>query len=330
MFQPFLCCVLLISFKSLSVYSFENKSNNSIEKVVNVSGNFEKINTFNASDILNKTTYNEAEANLTTARNDNMTINETAVEMAGNQSRTSNQTEMPVSKRPEGRSLKDLSPGAEYLLSVASVEDANDGSWENLPYLKTFIEKGSLDHYEPNSDNKRKPSTGYPHFPNSMMEMISLMTANNKVDKEDEKESAEKPTSFLAKLGVDPMNALVAALIPFSLLLAAVIPVLTNQFMTGLYIPSVYTIATGARKERSLNDSDSTEYFMPILESIASFGAKTFEDITKEKPDETKVRFVKEALEMISNFVNEKWMSLFSGFHRNKQFCSQGNCTSSH
>ncbi|GIX71732.1 uncharacterized protein CEXT_611261 [Caerostris extrusa] len=143
------------------------------------------------------------------------------------------------------------------------------------------------------------------------MEMMSLMTANNKVDEEDEKESTEKPASFLAKLGVDPMNALVAALIPFSLLLAAVIPVLTNQFMTGLYIPSVYTIATGARKERSLNDSDSAEYFMPILESIASYGAKTFEDITKEKPDETKVRFVKEALEMIGNFVNEKWMSLF-------------------
>ncbi|GBL57096.1 hypothetical protein AVEN_44355-1 [Araneus ventricosus] len=158
------------------------------------------------------------------------------------------------------------------------------------------------------------------------MEIMSLMSAMRK----DDQKSEEKPTGFLAKLSTDPMNIILAAIIPFSLLLAAVIPVLTNQLMTGMYIPAVYTIATGERTERSMRGSNSSEFFTPILEKIAYLGAKASEDATTDKPDETKARFVKVVVEMITKFVHEKWMKHFGGMQNTKNNCSPDNCTNSH
>ncbi|GFS77338.1 uncharacterized protein NPIL_166191 [Nephila pilipes] len=272
-------------------------------------------------------TVNVTEAVSTSNKNRSMVL----VEHAFNETVNQNETSGPSPMGPEGRSLKNLSPGEEYLLSVTSWEDVADSSWESLPYLKTLIQKGGFDFDEDTYlDTKKKSTPEQLSTSDKMTNMMDFLLTMNKADADDREstEVSEKPTGFLAKLAMDPMNFILAAVIPFSLLLAAVIPILTNQFMTGLYMPSVYTIATGERMDRSLNDFNSTEFFGPMIDSITSFGAKTFEDLSKEKPDEIKVRFVKEALEMISNFVNEKWMSLFSGSM--PHHCVHGNCSSVH
>ncbi|GBL96304.1 hypothetical protein AVEN_238674-1 [Araneus ventricosus] len=323
---------LLISLKALFALAFQDNSTDNAPQTAKGS--------FGIADNLNSSSINEM-SNQTVLNGTEPTVNynmkhDVAMDRSGSVFNASmNETTVhpnngSSSKGPEGRSLKDLSPGEEYLLSVASMEDVADGSWENLPFLKGLIKNGIFDLTGKPKDNTMKESSGQASVPNNMMEMMSLMSAMKKADEDDDQKSEEKPTGFLAKLAMDPMNILLAAIIPFSLLLAAVIPVLTNQLMTGIYIPSVYTIATGERKERSVKDLNSTEFFVPILESIASFSAKAFEDVTKEKPDETKVRFVKEVVDKITTFVSQKWMQLFGGLPGPIKTCSHGNCTNNH
>ncbi|GFV47454.1 uncharacterized protein TNCV_4831101 [Trichonephila clavipes] len=322
------CYLALVLLKVLIVFADQNKpSNDTVKTPV-----FFEAETKQNISTWNKTLSKSSTSNVTEAvsiynKNQSMIYSEQSF----NKTIIHNETSQVPSMEPKGRSLKNLSPGEEYLLSVTSWEDVEDSSWESLPYLKTLIQKGSFDFEEDTDSDKKKESTPeQPSTPNKITNMMDFMLAMNKADagEKESTEMAEKPTGFLAKLAMDPMNIILAAVIPFSLLLAAVIPILTNQFMTGLYMPSVYTIATGERKERSMNDFSSTEFFGPMIDSITSFGAKTFDDLTKEKPNETKVRFVKEALEMISNFMNEKWMNLFGGSVQHH--CVHGNCTKGH
>ncbi|KAF8763872.1 hypothetical protein HNY73_022007 [Argiope bruennichi] len=329
MLGSFYYLTLLVSLEALFALGFQNDStDNGLQIPKGISGIAEKFNSSSIKEVFDKTIQNGTES----AVNGSMKYDVAKDRYGLLLNRSMNETTTllnngSVSKRPEARNLEDLSPGEEYLLSVASMEDIADGSWENLPFLKSLIKKGIFDMVDKPDDGKMKESSGQPAMPSDMMEMMSMMSAMKKVDKDDDQNSEEKPTGFLAKLAMDPMNILLAAVIPFSLLLAAVIPVLTNQLMTGMYIPSVYTIATGERKERNLKDSDLPEFFVPILESITSFSAKAFEDITKDKPDETKVRFVKEVVDKITHFVNQKWMQLFGGMPNPIKNCSQGNCT---
>lgn len=245
-----------------------------------------------------------------------------------------------LSRAKDSRSLNSLSPGEEYLLSVVTLEDAKDSQFGNLPHLKKFLQQGNIDFgTDSKPENSKRPEEPIeidtnrddsslkhsipPRLLNMMEAFSNLQKADVVVQVTD-----NKPTGFLDSLTSNPLNFILTAVIPLSLLLAAVVPILTNLLMTGLYIPPITSIATGV-KGRSLDDANSTEYFVPILESIASFGAKTFEDVTKENAEEAKVRFVKEALEMITSFVNQKWFSLFGGVSKMSNICTQNNCTSS-
>ncbi|GIZ02541.1 uncharacterized protein CEXT_574851 [Caerostris extrusa] len=95
-----------------------------------------------------------------------------------------------------------------------------------------------------------------------------------------------------------------------------------------MYMPMVSTTATGDRRGRDLEETNSTEFFTPLLESLVSLGNKTFEDVTEDKYDETKARFLKQAFQMVSSFVNEKWMSLYNRLSKRKNPCGPNNCTS--
>lgn len=86
--------------------------------------------------------------------------------------------------------------------------------------------------------------------------------------------SEQKPTGFLAKLGSDPALLLIAASIPISLLLAAVLPAVMNMLMNGNNVPTITTTATG-NKGRNGQQVDIMPYLTPFMEAIGTFGVKS-------------------------------------------------------
>ncbi|GIY03463.1 uncharacterized protein CDAR_28791 [Caerostris darwini] len=300
------------------------------------------------SDILNKRVVLSDTGNNTTDNqsikaddiglksNDTKRHNETifdGVFQISNFSETVNQTIIKEESRkshlrPQARSLRNLSPGEEFLLSVANLEDAKSQNWRRLPYLMSFLQKANAMNAGKGAQSTMKRKSGNPgqsEWPLEMSDMINLM---NGMDKDDSESEQEKPSSsLLSKLSADPMSLILPALIPVSVLLAAVIPLLSDQFTTGMYMPMVSTTATGDRRGRDLEETNSAEFFTPLLESLVSLGNKTFEDVTEDKYDETKARFLKQAFQMVSSFVNEKWMSLYNRLSKRKNPCGPNNCT---
>ncbi|GFR15954.1 uncharacterized protein TNCT_231961 [Trichonephila clavata] len=230
-----------------------------------------------------------------------------------NQNKTNEEPEK-LSRKPRGRSSRYLSPGQEFLLSVADLEDVRGSNLKKLPYLMNFLQMNRQ------ITRRKGGNTEHLDWP---QEMLDLMRAAGGFDKSD-----EKPTSFLSNFSSDPMNLILPVVIPVSILLAAVLPLLSHQFTTGLYMPMVSTTATGDKRGRNLEDKNSTDLFVPLLESLVSLGAETFDDVTEESYDETKARFLKQAYEMVTSFVNEKWKGLSNKFLRSNGSCKdKNNCT---
>ncbi|GFU00238.1 uncharacterized protein NPIL_359821 [Nephila pilipes] len=231
---------------------------------------------------------------------------------------STNEEPEKLSRKPRERSVRQLSPGQEFLLSVANLEDVKGSNLKKLPYLMNLLQM--------NRQISRRKS-GNPEQFEWPLEMLDLMKATSGFDKADEDED-EKSTGFLAKFSADPMNFILPVIIPVSILVAAVLPLLSDQFTTGMYMPMVSTTATGDRRGRNFEDKNSTEFFVPLLESLVTLGAETFDDVTEERYDETKARFIKQAFEMVTSFVNEKWKALSNKFLKNNGSCKgKKNCT---
>ncbi|KAG8201942.1 hypothetical protein JTE90_027418 [Oedothorax gibbosus] len=245
-----------------------------------------------------------------------------------------NYVDLQQNLRKDGRTLNHLTPGEEYLLSVVTIDDAKNNQFDKLPHLMKILQKGNFDiDGKPapvvKADERVKSNTSREDiklkqpFPSRFYSMMETFTNLKKADND-----ATNTVGFFDSFASDPVNFILSTIIPLSLLLAAVVPLLTNLLMTGLYIPPIVSSIANNRG-RSVEDTNSTEFFVPILESIASFGVKTFEDVTKENADETNVRFVKEALDMVTSFVNKKWLSLFGGVSQlNNECLKNTNCAS--
>ena len=230
-------------------------------------------------------------------------------------------------KRSGSRSFEFLTPGQEFLLSVASYEDAKGSSWESVPYLLNILQAGKLDSKNTEISQKNDKNTEIV-FPMRMMQMMKVMTAMEKADKNNEIEDKETTSfsSFLQKLSRDPQNILLAAIIPFSILLAAVIPLLKNQLSSGSLLN---TINTSAGNGKSYQQRQFLENLVPILEGITKFGSQFSNDVTKESGDKKKVNVLKNILNYISNFISEKWIKNFPStpVQRIRSSCSGNNCS---
>ncbi|GBM08567.1 hypothetical protein AVEN_69782-1 [Araneus ventricosus] len=238
------------------------------------------------------------------------------------QSATSEELKIPQ-KNVQKRSIRNLSPGEEFLLSVANYEDAKSRDWRRLPYLMSLLQKGKLNVAKGSKTlAKRKADVNrQSEWPMEMLEMMQNL------EEEDKSDESDKSTSLLSKWSADPMSLILSAIIPISVLIAAVLPILSDQFTTGMYIPTVSTTATGDRSVRKLEEKNTTEFFAPLLESLVSLGAQTFEDITEERYNETKTRFLKETFEKMTSFVSDRWKRLRNRFSKHKISCDQKNCT---
>lgn len=92
--------------------------------------------------------------------------------------------------------------------------------------------------------------------------------------------------SFLSKLGSDPKSlAILAAIIPLSIVLMSFVPVLINYFTTGAAtaaqtvltpgLPSVITSIASSRMARAFEDVENIE---KLIEGIVDFGAQVMEE----------------------------------------------------
>lgn len=239
-----------------------------------------------------------------------------------------NSTTNKLKKRSGVRSIDFLTPGQEFLLSVAGYEDTKGSSWESVPYLMNFIQSGKLD-VKHNGISEKNDKYSASDFPMSMMQMMKMMKAMDKADKHNNGDSDEEVSvfsGFLQSLAQDPKNILLAAIIPFSLLLAAVIPLLVNQMSSGSFLNTITTTASGGK---AYEQRQFLEKVVPILDGIASFGSKISEEMTKQTADKKKLSVLKNILNYISSFITEKWIQKLAStpVQRQRSSCTGINCS---
>lgn len=232
-------------------------------------------------------------------------------------------------KGKESRGLKHLTPGEEFLLSVASFEDTKGTAFESLPHLMKVLQSGRLDLKSNGNNDKKNAKGGITAFPMRIREMMKVMSVMNKADDDEDNIATMKPTSILSKLSEDPMNILLAAIIPFSLLLAAVIPLLFNQLTNGAIFPSITTVATGNGK--SSQEGHFAEQFIPILESISHIGSHINKEISSTKTERNSINIIKSILELVTSFINDKLINSFAStvVHRMRS-CDGSKCSRKH
>lgn len=239
-----------------------------------------------------------------------------------------NSTLNKLKKRSGARSIDFLTPGQEFLLSIAGYEDAKVSSWDSVPYLMNVLQTGKLE-VKHNRISEKNDKHLESDFPMSMMQMMKMMTAMDKADKHNNGDSDEEVSvfsGFLQSLAQDPKNILLAAIIPFSLLLAAVIPLLVNQMSSGSFLNTITTTASGGK---AYEQRQFLENVVPTLDGIASFGSKMSEEMTKQTTDKKKLNVLKNILNYISSFITEKWIQklISTPVQRQRSSCSGINCS---
>ncbi|GFQ82212.1 uncharacterized protein TNCT_328571 [Trichonephila clavata] len=145
----------------------------------------------------------------------------------------------------------------------------------------------------------------------------------------------EKPTGLLAKLKSEPIVVLLAAVVPLSLLLAAVLPSLIKTIMAGsMTTPPATTTATGneGRKHRG----DDPSYIASVLKAIENVSILNGqEDLCLQKVvcqvvkgiEGTKYRSVQENVFEMLPLVPEVWLEKF-GLKEVKEVLKNGSCES--
>lgn len=185
---------------------------------------------------------------------------------------------------------------------------------------------------------------GYPVYPSffkggkpgdseASPDIASMMLALNNMD------SSKKPDDggILSKLVSDPKSAAVAALIPLSIVAAAVVPVLMNYMMTGAGgANGPQTITTTATDNKNGRSLDAFNNFDFLLEGIANFARSMDDDECIQKtvcrvasgdqnvsvPD-----YVRKAATKVISFVNDDMANSF-GVQSIVEGVKKGSCDS--
>ncbi|GFS41611.1 uncharacterized protein NPIL_455531 [Nephila pilipes] len=126
----------------------------------------------------------------------------------------------------------------------------------------------------------------------------------------------QKPSGFLSKLKSDPALLLIAASIPISLLLAAVLPAIMNMVMNGSNMPVISTTATGnqAREQQV----DIMPYLTPLMEAVGTFGVKSisnpdcmqriFCEVAQEKIPFPESKYIRKAASIARFLSDGSWL----------------------
>ncbi|KAF8763883.1 hypothetical protein HNY73_022017 [Argiope bruennichi] len=160
--------------------------------------------------------------------------------------------------------------------------------------------------------------------PDQMMEMMMALS-----NMEDTKKPED--TGILSKFISDPKSAAAAAIIPLSIVAAAVVPVLMNYMMTGANQPQVIATTANNKEARSL---DSSNNFEVIMENISRFARamdndecvqKTVCRIIKGDTDLPVSDYMKKAASSLARMVKDDWVNNY-GVKNLVDGIKQGNC----
>lgn len=160
--------------------------------------------------------------------------------------------------------------------------DNYKGFWKPPPnYEQTYIPVKGFPYYVPYPKGKGDLGDfGNIGFP-SQNQMADMMAMMNKLQVSPKKEDQ----SFLSKLGSDPKSlAILAAIIPLSIMLASFIPVIINYFITGAsttasqLVPGLPSLVTSIATSRMARAFDDIETLEKLFENLVDFGAKVMED----------------------------------------------------
>ncbi|GBM01590.1 hypothetical protein AVEN_60011-1 [Araneus ventricosus] len=160
--------------------------------------------------------------------------------------------------------------------------------------------------------------------PDQMMEM--MMALSNMEDT-----TKPEDTGILSKLISDPKAAAAAAIIPLSIVAAAVVPVLMNYMMTGANQPQVISTTANNKEARSL---DASNNFEMIMENISRFARamdndecvqKTICRIVRGDADVPVSDYMKKAASSLARMVKDDWMNNY-GVKNLVDGIKQGNC----
>lgn len=161
---------------------------------------------------------------------------------------------------------------------------------------------------------------GDPWTPDKMATMMMMMN------------QMKPKQSLLSGLFKEPFAILMAAILPLSLILAAVLPTFANMMMNG-GIPTITTTATGG-KARGLEDD---VFSSPVMKALRTFGARALDNpgcmqrifcqVTKGSEDgsSTDERAFQKAMHKVSTFVGEEHLKRF-GVKDLFESMSDGNC----
>ncbi|GIY20739.1 uncharacterized protein CDAR_99981 [Caerostris darwini] len=126
----------------------------------------------------------------------------------------------------------------------------------------------------------------------------------------------QKPEGFIAKLKSDPALLLIAASIPISLLLAAVLPAVMNMWMNGSSMPVISTTATGnGAREQQL---DILPYLTPLVDAVGTFGVRSisnpdcmqriFCEVAQDKIPFPESKYIRKAVSIARFLSDGSWL----------------------
>ncbi|GFU87265.1 uncharacterized protein TNCV_4134101 [Trichonephila clavipes] len=162
-----------------------------------------------------------------------------------------------------------------------------------------------------------------PATPDQMMEM--MMALSNMDDT-----SKPEDTGLFSKLISDPKSAAAAAIIPLSIVAAAVVPVLMNYMMTGT-AQSVVSTTANNKEARSLDGSINLDV---IMENIARLARamdndeciqKTICKVANGDADMPVSNYMKKAATMVARLAKDDWVDNV-GVKNLVDGVKQGNC----
>ncbi|CAL1270004.1 unnamed protein product [Larinioides sclopetarius] len=146
--------------------------------------------------------------------------------------------------------------------------------------------------------------------PDQKAEMVMMMDLMNKLNGVPKKEDK----GFLSKL-MDHKPALIASIIPLSIILFSVAPIVIKYFQSGANMPSMVTTIASSKMGRALTDR---EYLANTVENVVDFAARALEEddciqetLCKELVSRGGKKNVKTVASVITHVSRDDWLKSF-------------------
>lgn len=232
----------------------------------------------------------------------------------------SRDTDSNVSRYPPTEQVPDVYPNSKFYNYGQKYASFNKG-YTFVPYWKgsqkDIAENGEMDYHE------NVPSM----YPYKMMEMLMTMDAMDKLQESTQKNDN---SGFLSKFVSDTKSFVMAAIVPLSIMLAAIIPVLVNYTMTGVSLPLVSAVANN-KNGRNADTSNILDEILWNFEEITrsvdtdSCIQKTLCEVAFRNSSSPGAQYIRKSAVVLSHLIKQEWIKSDS-MKSLMNALKQGNC----